>query len=1098
MSSKILDDARHEVLAENTAQAVYKHLSKLYSEESRFRKRWVWELLQNARDASLPTGVHVWLIQRPDSMIFRHSGVPFNYKSIAHLIYHGSTKYNLTGSGPIGQFGTGFLTTHLISKKVWVKGKMDDGKSFAFILDRGGENADQLGSAMEASWRAFVESLSEDKRDTLEGFETEYEYPLEQGVYDVVEEGVDDLIENAAYVLAFNELIRSIRLEHQDRDINIRKQELTPLDDGSQLLHVEEQASVEASISRYVAIVTCDRGTSVAVELSKNSAQWSIAELGNTPRIFVAFPLTGTRDFCLPVVANHEKFQPREDRDTLVLLPNREGKHENMDLMEDAWLLAARLAVFATKNRWNSASTLVCLNKLRRWEWVDAKWLRDLIVDCFIQPLRSEMIITTVSNEMISPSNGVIPLAPGSASCTELWDMAVHVKDISKRLPHRAEAEVWAETLTAWASFIQKPVENLEEALTLEKLCGQVSACGILVELRNKLKESIDPIEWLIGLHLLIIKAEKTALFEQMRLIPSQKGTLRKITELRRDSGIDEDLKDIAESLGLPTRAGLLDPLVCKKELFDLQPQSQEEVLTAAMQKLKDKVEKVDDEFADIAVRFFAWLVNNDQMGKLDGFPVLTRVTLGEKHACTTLIRGPNKTDQRLLAPSNSWPEAALLVKDLFPKGKTLSDAYWKALPDVALWIPIAEEGYVRLNPLYGTQRRVPFIPDEPLPVSEKEKKLKHRTMDQVNVSALAFFEKDEAGLDRVRRSKIRATRLLQFLVHFVLKEDKGALQPIEAECECGEKHRYYGASWLVPMWERRWVPIGENKQSSATAESIVKLYKGKEDELRELAGGSGRKLFEALNISIADLSLRAIARDENTRISLIDSLAYIASAAGNDPEKVRLVAEEIKQTPRLLDEISEHREKREKIKRNQSIGAKVERLLKEAMQKHGLKVTRTGHGSDYEVEEDFLVEDNEILLNIENGQRSFLIEVKSTTGKMVRMTVKQAQTAVANKERFALCVIQLDSADATVETIHERARFVMGIGSRLEPVWEEYRRYQVTKREACERVGEIELIVHDSEVRFSVTEGAWENGLSLQDAVEEILRVCRMHDIYH
>ena len=76
-----LSDARHVVSAENTAQAVHKHLSKLFVEEGRFRSRWVWELLQNARDASPDEGARVWLVQEPQRVIFRHNGVPFAYKS---------------------------------------------------------------------------------------------------------------------------------------------------------------------------------------------------------------------------------------------------------------------------------------------------------------------------------------------------------------------------------------------------------------------------------------------------------------------------------------------------------------------------------------------------------------------------------------------------------------------------------------------------------------------------------------------------------------------------------------------------------------------------------------------------------------------------------------------------------------------------------------------------------------------------------------------------------------------------------------------------------------------------------------------------------
>lgn len=37
------NDARHEVLADNTAQSVRNYLKKLFQEEAKFRSRWVWE-----------------------------------------------------------------------------------------------------------------------------------------------------------------------------------------------------------------------------------------------------------------------------------------------------------------------------------------------------------------------------------------------------------------------------------------------------------------------------------------------------------------------------------------------------------------------------------------------------------------------------------------------------------------------------------------------------------------------------------------------------------------------------------------------------------------------------------------------------------------------------------------------------------------------------------------------------------------------------------------------------------------------------------------------------------------------------------------------
>ena len=375
MVDDTLNDARHEVLTENTAQAVHKHLSKLFQEEARFRSRWVWELLQNARDASPEEGVSVWLIQEPHRVVFRHSGVPFTHKSIAHLIYHGSTKYDLSDSGAIGQFGTGFLTTHLISKTVEVNGRTDDGRQFRFLLDRRGGNANELKGAMDASWEAFIRSLTEGPFNDAGGFTTEFEYPLASDILGVVTEGIADLIINAAYLLAFNGKIKSLHVEQPDRSVTIEKRACKPFGEVAQRLHVEERASGNDPVSRYVASIAND-GTSVAVEIAGIDANWSIAERGQTPRVFVAFPLTGTLDFCLPVVINNEKFQPREDRDTLVLVGNREGKHQNMVRMEGACDLAARLAVLAAEEHWVGAAILVRLNPLRQWDWVDADWFR--------------------------------------------------------------------------------------------------------------------------------------------------------------------------------------------------------------------------------------------------------------------------------------------------------------------------------------------------------------------------------------------------------------------------------------------------------------------------------------------------------------------------------------------------------------------------------------------------------------------------------------------------------------------------------------------------------------------------------------------------
>ena len=68
------DDIRTRVLTDNTAQGVLNHLSALESNRTHVLTRWVWELLQNARDASAnaDTDLVASIEQARGEIIFQH------------------------------------------------------------------------------------------------------------------------------------------------------------------------------------------------------------------------------------------------------------------------------------------------------------------------------------------------------------------------------------------------------------------------------------------------------------------------------------------------------------------------------------------------------------------------------------------------------------------------------------------------------------------------------------------------------------------------------------------------------------------------------------------------------------------------------------------------------------------------------------------------------------------------------------------------------------------------------------------------------------------------------------------------------------------
>ena len=181
----ITNETRHKVLTNNTSQAVLKHLKGQESNRKSLLTRWIWELLQNARDTSTNADMNLVASveykrregEEHGELIFQHNGTKFEEGDIAHLIYHGSTK--VEDNETIGQYGSGFLTTHLLSPRIDIFGQLKDGEYFQFCLKREIDSVEKLSNSMEQAENAFNESLSSEPPKPLsDDFATRFQYPI--------------------------------------------------------------------------------------------------------------------------------------------------------------------------------------------------------------------------------------------------------------------------------------------------------------------------------------------------------------------------------------------------------------------------------------------------------------------------------------------------------------------------------------------------------------------------------------------------------------------------------------------------------------------------------------------------------------------------------------------------------------------------------------------------------------------------------------------------------------------------------------------------------------------------------------------------------
>ena len=305
------DRIKDQILTENTAQAVLKHLKANQSNRRRMLARWIWELLQNARDTSGATqsGLVASIGYQDGDLIFKHTGRRFTMFEVGHLIFHGSTK--IEDKETIGQYGSGFLTTHLISPEIEVSGRLDDGRTFQFTIRREDGSVQELSKSMDRAWQEFNASLSTTRAS--EEFTTRFRYPVTEDSTDAVESGLDTLRCCAPFVIVFNPEFSMIEARSAGAHTTFRKVERKqPTDRVSLITVLEEKDGDEVRVDY---LMKHSGQTSIAVPLEQVGETRGCVPATGIPRLFLGFPLAGSEDFSFPAVVNSFDFTPTEDRD---------------------------------------------------------------------------------------------------------------------------------------------------------------------------------------------------------------------------------------------------------------------------------------------------------------------------------------------------------------------------------------------------------------------------------------------------------------------------------------------------------------------------------------------------------------------------------------------------------------------------------------------------------------------------------------------------------------------------------------------------------------------------------------------------------------
>ncbi|HUW14329.1 MAG TPA: hypothetical protein VM537_31695, partial [Anaerolineae bacterium] len=571
-------------------------------------------------------------------------------------------------------------------------------------------------------------------------------------------------------------------------------------------------------------------------------------------------------------------------------------------------------------------------------------------------------------------------------------------------------------------------------------------------------------------------------------ILPNQNGALVSPTDLRRDGGIPEELKDICAGIGIDLRARLLTNelgAVADRNGLAFAPG----VLTEAVpgehtedQTLEECVKKLESDLPEGSRDLDKRASAVAGSVRLLGYLWRTRGNNGgELAARIPLVTAENSVarwsrDRMLMAPVPRWHEGARGFSAAYPPGRILREDYGCSLAEDETDVvqALCAWGILHADPL-TTQRPVELKDRRLAAIAVERAQTEGVTVAGQELSQIALLQPEV--LNRCQEGPEEAAALLGLVLCYIAPTDKGWRTKLSALGRKGGQDArvdLWGALWLADLRFRSWVPVEDDGQYSKMTANMATLSTLVKSEW--LAGNNAAVQLLSTWFGFDELELRlmATAPDLADRTRLKNELAGLVEVAGGAPGLYRTLAEQIVEQSR----------RSQQVERCRQFGLAVQEAVREALEARGLHLELVDRGFDYEVSAAMDAGDPMVDGAYRLSVGRYLLEVKATTTGQVRLTPAQAAAASGNVERYVLCVVDLRSVTPerldkawNARDVEPITKLIDGIGL---PV-------QETRGLVAQAVARPVGIRNETALRYQVAESVWSAGCSMTAWVEQI-----------
>ena len=1086
---------RSELYELRHSEGVFRDIVTRENERMDYERRWFWELLQNAIDSiEQDQKISIKIEISETEISFSHTGNPFELDDILSLIIQGSSKLNKKNK--TGRFGTGFLTTYLLSRVVKIAGKLTEEQGyFQFLLNRTASDSAEFYQKQVESNEDFDTSIQEESYLGTTDFQTKLTYYLSPKGKRTAKIGLECLDELIPITQLFNKQLESViaihgseektftknlAIEHNDK--HIKEWELNTLINNK---IYQRDKQFKAYIYQGENFESC------IITLIENKIETIFELTDNYPRLYYTFPLIGTEEIGIPLIINSINFAPRQERNGIYL---NKKDNDNTDDSESKEIVGNALiessVAFSSLFLNMSIKGIFQLFNYRpskKLIWIDHEWFT-ITKEKAIDYLTAVPLITPNNklDESISLNDIKIPYSKNRKFIYPLWDLLANIIELD--IPEKDELHNWVSIIENIAVFkgYESDVFTLDFAYGVKELINYVEEKANYDDLLLVIRTDINL--WINDLYALINEYSDGFPLEK-KIILNQNNIFRKGEGMFWDECNDNELVEVSRLLEINFATKFISKVVKPFNIVGIDTLNKQYAVNELKNTINDLTENSFDNenFLKANSLFLKWLIDKKQKEIIKDLKIVTESSIRSDEDFV-FIPFP-RTEHPLLPPKSIFESTFTFYSLLIREKDCLHEIYSAVLKDEHFQY-LAHNGFIHYSPLITKSEIADKKTLELLVVNTedlvhlKDSEGQFNQKVTLSYSDFAFLSAADGHIYDRNQSQKSSLERFKFLLLEAVEKDPfiiDDLQYIKIE-GVDREISFHKSLWIyrakILSWVYNKTTSEDDNEVSFTKETpssknLSELIKDDELLIKSIKGQKQQLFLKKLGIGVSDLIRNTLPNDA-LRDSWEKAFTNMIISDAN-PELVQ----EIFNDPNIKLEYEKRLNQKKLISRNQKIGKLIEDLFREAVTKLQLQgylinIDRRPFGSDF-----ILTDESSDFVNSDNQREGFkiddwLIELKATGKDYAAMTPLQAETSTTEKDNYALIVVPLDGNEPDHDYIRKNAKVITTIGYKIDGIKADFDEVELKKTDLFSGKNGVSVSIEDQNIRFRISSDVW------------------------